>query len=139
MYNDPKIDNSILKQIARSHNKTVPQIALRYLYERGIVAIPKTLTKQRVVENASIFDFELDKGERDLLACFDNGFRTVNPTFWQDYTHYPFEKVSVPYPKIQGTGSSVPCPKNNNREWAAAFRVRRIITGNGQQRSLSEE
>ncbi|KAJ2939311.1 hypothetical protein O0L34_g13408 [Tuta absoluta] len=90
---EPKMDNKDLRQIASSHCKTVTQIALRYLFERGIVSIPKTLTKKRVVENASIFDFELAKCEFDLLASFDNGFRTVNPTFWQNYEHYPFEKM----------------------------------------------
>ncbi|CAG9573782.1 unnamed protein product [Danaus chrysippus] len=69
-------------------------------YERGLVAIPKTLTKSRVVENASIFDFKLDASDVKTLDSLDNGYRTVRPLFWQDYEYYPFDRIDAPVPKL---------------------------------------
>lgn len=53
------------------------------------------------MENASIFDFELDEEDCTKIAAFDNGYRTVRPVFWQDYENYPFgrvmgDKVAIP-------------------------------------------
>ncbi|KAJ0170164.1 hypothetical protein K1T71_014092 [Dendrolimus kikuchii] len=62
---EPKLNNPTMLEIAGRYGKTVTQVALRYLYQRGIVSIPKTVTKSRVLENASIFDFELDKVDID--------------------------------------------------------------------------
>lgn len=90
---EPKMDNPKMLSIAKKHGKTVTQIALRYLYQRGIVSIPKTVTKSRVLENASIFDFQLDDEDVATLAQFDNGFRTIRPLFWQPYENYPFDVV----------------------------------------------
>ncbi|KAF9809295.1 hypothetical protein SFRURICE_015758 [Spodoptera frugiperda] len=90
---EPKLNNPTMIGIGKKYGKSVTQVTLRYLYQRGIVSIPKTVTPSRVVENASIFDFELDKGDMETIAKFDNGFRTVRPFFWQDYQNYPFEKI----------------------------------------------
>ncbi|OWR43007.1 putative aldo-ketose reductase 1 [Danaus plexippus plexippus] len=95
-----KVDDPRLTSIAKKHGKTVGQIALRHLYERGLVAIPKTITKSRVVENASIFDFQLDASDVETLNALDNGYRTVRPLFWQEYEYYPFDRVDAPIPKI---------------------------------------
>ncbi|KAJ8707013.1 hypothetical protein PYW08_011147 [Mythimna loreyi] len=90
---EPKLNNPTMLEIAKKHGKTVTQVTLRYLYQRGMVSIPKTVTNSRVLENASIFDFTLDESDVATLAKFDNGFRTVRPYFWQDYDNYPFDKV----------------------------------------------
>ncbi|KAF9417285.1 hypothetical protein HW555_005599 [Spodoptera exigua] len=90
---EPKLNNPTMVAIGKKYGKSVTQVTLRYLFQRGIVSIPKTVTPSRVVENASIFDFELDKDDMATLAKFDNGFRTVRPFFWQDYQNYPFEKI----------------------------------------------
>ncbi|XP_048481165.1 aldo-keto reductase AKR2E4 [Plutella xylostella] len=98
---EPKLDNPTMVAIGKKYGKTVTQVALRYLFQRGIVSIPKTNTKSRVVENASIFDFELSPLDVAELAKFDNGFRTVRPVFWQNYENYPFEKIHLdPVPAI---------------------------------------
>ncbi|CAH2056486.1 unnamed protein product, partial [Iphiclides podalirius] len=93
---EPKIDNPTVVAIAKKHGKTVTQVALRNLYQRGIASIPKSLMKYRILENASIFDFELDEADVAKLAQFDNGYRTNVPSFWQEYSNYPFEKVADP-------------------------------------------
>ncbi|CAH0599831.1 unnamed protein product [Chrysodeixis includens] len=91
---EPKMDNPVMVALAKKYGKTVTQITLRYLYQRNIIALPKTVTKSRVLENASIFDFTIDKSDMATLAAFDNDYRTVRPTFWQDYENYPFDKVA---------------------------------------------
>ncbi|MCW3848144.1 aldo/keto reductase [Sphingomonas sp. LB-2] len=58
--------NDMLEAIGRRHGKTVAQIVLRWLFQRGIVAIPKSVRKERMAENFAIFDFEL--GEADMAA-----------------------------------------------------------------------
>ncbi|KAL0882355.1 hypothetical protein ABMA27_000857 [Loxostege sticticalis] len=92
---EPKLNNPTMVSIAKKHGKTVTQITLRYLFQRGIISIPKTVTKSRALENASIFDFVLDENDVKTIAEFDNGYRTVRPVFWQDYANYPFDKKDV--------------------------------------------
>jgi diketogulonate reductase-like aldo/keto reductase len=64
--------NEILKSIARNHNKSVAQVILRWLTQRGIVAIPKSVRKERMEENFAIFDFELSENEMQTIATLDN-------------------------------------------------------------------
>ncbi|CAH0716834.1 unnamed protein product, partial [Brenthis ino] len=95
-----KYDDPIVGSIAKKHGKSVTQIALRYLYQRGICSIPKTLTKSRIIENASIFDFELDSEDLSTLQKFDINYRTVNQPFWQNIQNFPFDKEEIDVPEI---------------------------------------
>ncbi|MEH7357584.1 MULTISPECIES: aldo/keto reductase [Priestia] len=54
------LDNDVLKEIAEKHGKSVAQIILRWDLQNGIVTIPKSTKEHRIVENSSLFDFELD-------------------------------------------------------------------------------
>ncbi len=63
--------NEVLVSIAKKHNKTVAQVILRWLIQRGIVAIPKTVHKERMIENISVFDFELDQEDMDRIVTID--------------------------------------------------------------------
>jgi len=58
--------NEVLQSIAAKHQKSVAQVILRWLVQRGIVALSKTTHKERMIENISVFDFEL--GPEDLAA-----------------------------------------------------------------------
>jgi len=58
--------NELLLSIAAKHNKSVAQVILRWLVQRGIVALSKTTRKERMLENISVFDFEL--GPEDMAA-----------------------------------------------------------------------
>jgi len=72
-----------ISQIARNHGKTPAQVTLRWLLQRGIGAIPKSVHPSRIVENAAIFDFELGEAERALIDSLDDGFRTGrHPDSW---------------------------------------------------------
>lgn len=57
--------NPILNQIAQKHGKSVAQVVLRWLNQRGVAIIPKSVKVERMLENREIFDFTLD--EQDLV------------------------------------------------------------------------
>ena len=63
--------NEVLVSLAQKHNKSVAQIVLRWLVQRGVVAIPKSVRKERIIENFSIFDFELSSEDMDKIAALD--------------------------------------------------------------------
>ncbi len=63
--------NKLLISIAANHNKTPAQIILRWLIQRGVGVIPKSVRKERIVENFNIFDFELSSGEMDGIISLD--------------------------------------------------------------------
>ncbi|MEZ0537906.1 aldo/keto reductase [Caldicellulosiruptoraceae bacterium PP1] len=63
--------NEVLMSLAEKHNKSVAQIILRWLTQRGVVAIPKSVHKERIVENFNIFDFELSSEDMDKIATLD--------------------------------------------------------------------
>ncbi len=65
--------NELLKGIAEAHNKSVAQVILRWLTQRNIVVIPKSIHKERLQQNFDIFDFELSKDEMDKIATLDTG------------------------------------------------------------------
>ena len=63
--------NETLSEIASKHNKTVAQVILRWLTQRGVVAIPKTSSKERMLENISIFDFRLTDEDVKSIESLD--------------------------------------------------------------------
>jgi 2,5-diketo-D-gluconate reductase A len=63
--------NEILVSIAGKYNKSVAQVVLRWLTQRGVVAIPKSVRQERIVENFNIFDFELSPEDMDAIATLD--------------------------------------------------------------------
>lgn len=63
--------NELLVSIAGKNKKSVAQVILRWLTQRGVVAIPKSVHKERIVENFDIFDFELSSEDMDAIATLD--------------------------------------------------------------------
>ncbi|MBD8135840.1 aldo/keto reductase [Peribacillus frigoritolerans] len=63
--------NEILVSIAEKYNKSVAQVILRWLTQRGVVAIPKSVRKERIIENFKIFDFELEQEDMEKIAALD--------------------------------------------------------------------
>ena len=55
--------NELLKLIGEKYNKSIAQVILRWLTQRGIIAIPKSIRKERMAENLNIFDFDLSAEE----------------------------------------------------------------------------
>lgn len=69
--------NEVLTEIAAHHGKTVAQIVLRWNVQRGVVVIPKTVHKERMEENISIFDFALSDDEMRAIAALDTGHTEI--------------------------------------------------------------
>lgn len=65
------LENKILKDIARTHDKTVSQIVLRWIIQQGICVCPKSLHRTRLKENVEIFDFELTEDEMAEISSLD--------------------------------------------------------------------
>lgn len=68
IFTDPTI-----KEIADKHNKSNGQVILRWLNQRNIVVIPKSVHKSRIIENSQIFDFSLDDEEMKQMSTLDDG------------------------------------------------------------------
>ena len=69
--NDGIVKNELLAAIGAKYNKTAAQVALRWLTQRGIVAIPKSSHKERMAQNIDIFDFSLSKDEMAQIATIN--------------------------------------------------------------------
>lgn len=63
--------NELLLSLAGKYQKTVAQIILRWLTQRGVVAIPKSVRKERIVENFNVFDFALSPEDMAAIAVLD--------------------------------------------------------------------
>ncbi len=68
---DGMFQNELLLSIGAKYNKSVAQVILRWLLQRGIVAIPKSVHKERIVENFDIFDFELSPEDMEAIVTLD--------------------------------------------------------------------
>ncbi len=64
-------ENELLRSIAGKHQKTVAQIILRWLTQRGVAAIPKSVRKERIEENFDVFDVELSPEDMEAIATLD--------------------------------------------------------------------
>ena len=65
--------NETLKEIGGKYGKTIAQTALRFLIQRGVVVIPKSTHKERMIENFNVFDFTLSAGDMAEIAALDTG------------------------------------------------------------------
>ena len=63
--------NKILLEIANKHHKSVAQVALRYLYERDVLLIPRSKNSERMKENFEILDFSLDEDDIKQIETLD--------------------------------------------------------------------
>ena len=77
---DGIIKSELLGGIGQKYGKTASQVALRWLTQRGIVAIPKSTHRERMAQNIDIFNFELTAGEMEQIATM-NQMDTGNINF----------------------------------------------------------
>jgi diketogulonate reductase-like aldo/keto reductase len=91
------LENDVVLGIAEKHGKTVAQVLLRFIVQKGIVVIPKSTNPQRLALNIQIFDFQLDEQDMEALIGQDagEGGRMMRLQFFAgitDHPEYPFEK-----------------------------------------------
>lgn len=79
------LDNEVLKAIGGKHGKSVAQVILRWDLQHGVITIPKSTKEHRIIENASIFDFELTLEEMEQIDALNQNHR-VGP----DPDHFDF-------------------------------------------------
>ncbi len=65
--------NPILSEIGKKYNKSTAQVILRWLIQRNVVVIPKSVHKERIIENFNIFDFELSADDMNKIKSLDTG------------------------------------------------------------------
>lgn len=63
--------NELLASIGKKYNKTIAQVILRWLTQRGVVAIPKSVRKERIEENFNSLDFELRTEDMEAIKTLD--------------------------------------------------------------------
>ena len=65
--------NEVLSGIGAKYGKSAAQVVLRWNYQRGVVTIPKSVHKDRMEQNISIFDFALTEEEMERIGTLDEG------------------------------------------------------------------
>jgi len=65
--------NEVLKAVAVRHGKSIGQVVLRWVIQRGVVVLSKSVRKERMAENLAIFDFELDASDMAQISTLDTG------------------------------------------------------------------
>ncbi|XP_030626298.1 aldo-keto reductase family 1 member D1 isoform X2 [Chanos chanos] len=86
----PLLEDELLVSIAKRHNKTTAQVALRFNVQRGVVVIPKSFSPSRIKENFQIFDFCLTDEEMKAIEGLNKNVRFVELLMWSDHPEYPF-------------------------------------------------
>lgn len=72
------LNRGVIEKIAEKYNRTTAQIGLRWLLQKNICPIPKSVHSARILSNYQIFDFELDEVEMQTLDSLNENFRSAN-------------------------------------------------------------
>jgi len=83
------LDIPEVKEIAERHNKTVAQVLLRWILQRGVATIPKSTNPIRLQQNLDLYGFALSDEDMVVLRGLDRGFRVCNFGFFQGITKHP--------------------------------------------------
>lgn len=80
-------NNPLLTDISKARGKTAGQVALRWLYQRNIVSLVKTVRPERMKENLAVLDFELSDAEMLAIATLDTGVSALATTMPVHFSH----------------------------------------------------
>jgi diketogulonate reductase-like aldo/keto reductase len=78
-----KMDDPALISLADRYGKTPAQVMIRWGLQKGFVMIPKSVRRERIVENADVYDFELSDEDMSLLESFDVNMQIIRPGFME--------------------------------------------------------
>ena len=77
--NKDLLENETILSLANKYNKNAGQIILRWIYQEGVISLPKSTNPKRMKWNIEIFDFELNEEEMKAIQALDTGKGTHNP------------------------------------------------------------
>ncbi len=73
------LQQAIVKEIAAKHSRTPAQVVLRWGVQRGTAIVPKTTSRERLIENISLFDFQLSSDEMESISALNRNRRFNDP------------------------------------------------------------
>lgn len=77
--NKELLENPVICELADKYHKNAGQIILRWIYQEGVISLPKSTNPERMKGNIDIFDFELNAEEMEKMRALDTGKPTHNP------------------------------------------------------------
>ena len=87
---DSVLEQPVVQEAARRHNRSPAQIVLRWGVQRGTVVIPKTSHPARLAENLALFDFELSDVEMQAISRLDSNRRFNDPGVFCEAAFHTF-------------------------------------------------
>ncbi|KAM8804234.1 aldo-keto reductase family 1 member C15-like isoform 2-T2 [Rhynchonycteris naso] len=86
------LEDPTLNSIAKKHNRSPGQVALRYQVQRGVVVLAKSFNEKRIKENFQVFDFELTTEDMKAIDGLNKNYRYFKLAFAADHPYYPFSE-----------------------------------------------
>ncbi|XP_066241255.1 aldo-keto reductase family 1 member C15-like [Saccopteryx leptura] len=86
------LEDPTLNAIAKKHNRSAGQVALRYQVQRGVVVLAKSFNEKRIKENFQVFDFELTPEDMKVIDGLNKNYRYIKFAFAADHPYYPFSE-----------------------------------------------
>lgn len=77
--NKELLENETIVELAKKYNKNAGQIILRWIYQEGVISLPKSTNEERMKGNIDIFDFELNEEEMKAMQALDTNKPSHNP------------------------------------------------------------
>jgi diketogulonate reductase-like aldo/keto reductase len=79
-----KWDDPVIAGLAESYGKSPAQVMIRWALDKGFVVIPKSVHRERIIENSQVFDFSLTPEEVQRLDGLNENLHTINPPWMRD-------------------------------------------------------
>ncbi|XP_026334476.1 aldo-keto reductase family 1 member C15-like isoform X2 [Ursus arctos] len=86
------LEEPVLNAIAKKHNRSPGQVALRFQLQRGVVVLVKSFNQKRIKENFEVFNFELTPEDMKAIEGLNRNFRYFKLPFAVGHPHYPFSE-----------------------------------------------
>ena len=98
---DPSLlDEVKVKEIAEKHGRTPAQVLIRFHMEKTCIVIPKSVTKERIISNFDVFNFQLTPDEMQVLEGLNRNWRACLPTVVIDGKEVPRDRDHLFYPFV---------------------------------------